>query len=86
MLDEHTAYSIKCGVASFVATYIAGIMHPLDVIKTRFQSTYVVMQAMTANRAPTTKSPSMKECSKRSSRSIEMKACKVFIKDSTFRF
>ena len=29
---------IKCGIASFVAIYIAGILHPFDVVKTRFQS------------------------------------------------
>lgn len=34
----NTIYSMKCGVASFIATYIAGVMHPLDLIKTRFQS------------------------------------------------
>jgi len=27
-------------MASFVATYIAGVMHPLDLIKTRFQSIF----------------------------------------------
>ena len=31
-------YCLKCGVCSFVATYISGIMHPFDLIKTRFQS------------------------------------------------
>jgi len=31
-------YSLGCAINSFVSTYIAGIMHPLDVIKTRFQS------------------------------------------------
>lgn len=86
MLDESTVYSIKCGVASFVATYIAGVMHPLDVIKTRFQSTCRVMQAMMANLALTTKSPSTKECSKHLSRSIETKACRVSIKDFTSRY
>jgi len=30
--------NFKCGIASFVANYIAGILHPFDVIKTRFQS------------------------------------------------
>jgi hypothetical protein len=35
-------FSIKCGLASFIATYIAGIMHPFDVIKTRFQSHYII--------------------------------------------
>lgn len=31
-------YSLKCGLCSFVATYISGVMHPFDLIKTRFQS------------------------------------------------
>jgi hypothetical protein len=29
---------LKCAVASFIANYISGILHPFDVIKTRFQS------------------------------------------------
>lgn len=36
--NEDKMYSLKCGVASFIATYIAGVMHPFDLIKTRFQS------------------------------------------------
>ena len=36
--NEQKMYSFKCGVASFIATYIAGVMHPFDLIKTRFQS------------------------------------------------
>jgi hypothetical protein len=40
--DQNTIYSIKCGIASFIATYIAGVMHPLDVIKTRFQSIFLI--------------------------------------------
>jgi len=31
-------YSLGCALNSFVSTYIAGVLHPLDVIKTRFQS------------------------------------------------
>lgn len=31
-------YPLKCGLSSFIATYISGVMHPLDVVKTRFQS------------------------------------------------
>lgn len=30
--------SIKYIASSFMATYFSGIVHPLDVIKTRFQS------------------------------------------------
>jgi hypothetical protein len=33
---SHIGY--KCAFASFVANYIAGLLHPFDVIKTRFQS------------------------------------------------
>lgn len=35
-------YSLKCGFCSFIATYISGVMHPFDLIKTRFQSTHSV--------------------------------------------
>ena len=38
MNSEENHYSLKCGVSSFLATYIAGILHPLDLLKTRFQS------------------------------------------------
>lgn len=33
---SHMGY--KCAISSFVANYIAGLLHPFDVIKTRFQS------------------------------------------------
>lgn len=32
-------YSVKCGIASFIAKYIVAIFHPLEVLKTRIQST-----------------------------------------------
>jgi hypothetical protein len=44
--------NVKCGMASFVANYIAGLLHPFDVIKTRFQSKHLLKQAM-MERAPT---------------------------------
>lgn len=31
-------YCLKCGICSFFATYFSGVMHPFDLIKTRFQS------------------------------------------------
>jgi len=31
-------FSLKYVAASFFATYFSGVMHPLDLIKTRFQS------------------------------------------------
>jgi len=37
--DIDKFYSLKCGVSSFIATYVSGVMHPFDLIKTRFQST-----------------------------------------------
>jgi hypothetical protein len=35
---DYDLFSIKYVVASFFATYLSGVMHPLDLIKTRFQS------------------------------------------------
>lgn len=40
-------FSIKCAVASFFANYIVGVFHPLELLKTRFQSTWKINQAMT---------------------------------------
>lgn len=31
-------FSLLCGTASFIATFASGIIHPLELIKTRFQS------------------------------------------------
>lgn len=42
MPEEHVPFKgEKCAIASFVANYITGILHPFDVIKTRFQSTII---------------------------------------------
>lgn len=38
--------NFKCGISSFLANYIAGLLHPFDVIKTRFQSKCKPIQAM----------------------------------------
>jgi hypothetical protein len=38
MPEEASYRNFKCAISSFVANYIAGILHPFDVIKTRFQS------------------------------------------------
>ena len=35
---EEGYQAFKYGLCSFAATYIAGIMHPLDLLKTRYQS------------------------------------------------
>ena len=42
--ESDETYSLKCGLNSFISTYVAGIMHPLDVIKTRLQSKQVIDQ------------------------------------------
>ena len=41
-------YSIGCAINSFVSTYISGILHPLDIIKTRFQSIITCKQVTMA--------------------------------------
>lgn len=35
---EYGLFSLKYIAASFFATYFSGVVHPLDLIKTRFQS------------------------------------------------
>jgi hypothetical protein len=41
--QDVTYKSYKCALASFAANYITGVLHPFDVIKTRFQSKRNVM-------------------------------------------
>ena len=36
--QSNLEYTLLCGTASFVATFASGIIHPLELIKTRFQS------------------------------------------------
>lgn len=58
--ESDTLYSIKCGISSFIATYIAGVMHPLDLIKTRFQSIRLLIQATMADQMLKIKYPNIK--------------------------
>lgn len=58
---SYDLFSIKYVAASFFATYFAGIMHPLDLIKTRFQSKSLPIKVTTARPPPTTSSPSTTE-------------------------
>jgi hypothetical protein len=44
--DNPCLLSLKYLTASFVATYCSGVVHPLDLIKTRFQSTHGVRKVM----------------------------------------
>jgi len=39
-------FSFKCAISSFIATYIAGALHPLEVVKTRFQSRKLLIKVM----------------------------------------
>lgn len=32
-------FSFKCAIASFFANYAVGVFHPLELLKTRLQST-----------------------------------------------
>jgi hypothetical protein len=43
--------SLKYVTASFMATYFSGVVHPLDLIKTRFQSINKITKAMMENPA-----------------------------------
>lgn len=52
--DLPTLLSLKYLAASFVATYCSGVVHPLDLIKTRFQSTTPSIQVMMENQQPKT--------------------------------
>lgn len=36
--SDYGLFSLSCIAASFFATYLSGVLHPLDLIKTRFQS------------------------------------------------
>lgn len=51
--DNPCLLSLKYLTASFFATYCSGVVHPLDLIKTRFQSTAHFMQAMMENQPVT---------------------------------
>lgn len=81
--DDNSLYSFKCGIASFVATYISGVMHPLDLIKTRFQSNHHVSQVMMASPMLKTQSLSTKVSSRVSRISTNRKASKDSTRAST---
>lgn len=61
-------------------------MHPLDLIKTRFQSINILIKAMMGNQMLRIKSLNMKELSKALSRSIKTKASKVYTKVFMFHY
>ena len=57
-LEKYDFSSLKYLTASFLATYCSGLVHPLDVIKTRLQSISWIMQVMMAKVPPKILSPS----------------------------
>lgn len=75
--------SLKYLAASFLATYCSGLTHPLDVIKTRLQSTSLPTQATTAKPVPTTSSPTTAPPEKPSDQSTATRESEVSTKDST---
>jgi len=50
---DYDIFSLKYIASSFFATYFSGVVHPLDLIKTRFQSKTLLIKAMTAEQALT---------------------------------
>jgi hypothetical protein len=44
--SDYNIFSLKYIAASFVATYFSGVVHPLELIKTRFQSRNFLTEAM----------------------------------------
>lgn len=36
--EKEKYYSLKCALASFISKYVVAIFHPLELLKTRFQS------------------------------------------------
>ena len=75
--------SLKYLAASFLATYCSGLTHPLDVIKTRLQSTSIPTQVTTAKLALTTSSPTTAQPEMPSDQYTAIRESEVSIKDST---
>jgi hypothetical protein len=52
-------YSLKCALSSFLSNYLVSILHPLELLKTRQQSTSPLNKAM-MEKQPTTSSHNTK--------------------------
>lgn len=79
---EDSYRNFKCGIASFLANYIAGILHPFDVIKTRFQSKHRSHQVTTGKALMTISYQDTRAFTMLSNRSMSTKALKGSLKDS----
>lgn len=78
-------YSLSCALNSFVSTYIAGILHPLDIIKTRFQSIATSKQVTMEKHSPKTSYQGTKASLMASKEYTNMKALLDCTKDSMFQ-
>lgn len=71
--SDYNIFSFKYIAASFVATYFSGVVHPLELIKTRFQSKAFFRQVMMANQPARILSPSTATSGMHSKSSMSMK-------------
>jgi hypothetical protein len=79
--DASLLYTVKCGVASFISTCISGgMLHPLELIKTRFQSKFVFMKVMMESLINKTLFLNIVELSMLLNKYYKNKKLKVFIK------
>lgn len=83
---DYDIFSFKYVAASFFATYFAGIVHPLDLIKTRFQSKPYIIQAMMVRLQVRILYLNIMELRMHLIRSTKMKDLKVFIRDFIFPY
>ena len=83
--ESDESYSFKCALNSFASTYVAGILHPLDVIKTRFQSISYVIKVMMGSQGLKILYLSTEESSMLFRLSTERKDLEVCLKDIIFR-
>ena len=83
MSEEVSYRNFKCGIASFAANYIAGILHPFDVIRTRFQSNLSKIKVMTERREKTIWFPGIEEFIMLSRKLLHPKEFRAFLKDFT---
>jgi hypothetical protein len=56
---DYDFFSPKYIISSFFATYFSGVVHPLDLIKTRFQSKTLLTKVMTGEPQVIILSPSI---------------------------